>query len=100
MLISRHVVFNKSPFPFAFSNPPPDDLDPLFSSSPVVHPIAQTYPSSIVDTSVTVAMPRAAPVAQVVPHVPLTSTTAPRSTSMLTPHAALASLSALRMALT
>jgi hypothetical protein len=60
LLISRHVVFDESSFPFASSDPPPDDLDSLFSSSPVVYPIAPPYPSSVVGTSETVAMPCAA----------------------------------------
>jgi hypothetical protein len=51
LLISRHVIFDESSFPFASFDPPPDDLDSLFSSSPAVCPIAPPYPSSIVGTS-------------------------------------------------
>jgi hypothetical protein len=47
LLISRHVVFDESSFLFASFNPPLDDLDSLFSSSPAVCPIAPPYPSSI-----------------------------------------------------
>jgi hypothetical protein len=51
LLISRHVIFDESSFPFASFDPPPDDLDSLFSSSPAVSPISPPYPSSIVGTS-------------------------------------------------
>jgi hypothetical protein len=45
LLISRHVVFDESSFPFASSDQPLDDLDSLFSSSPMVHAIAPPYHS-------------------------------------------------------
>jgi hypothetical protein len=61
LLISRHVVFDESSFPFASSDPPPDDLDSLFSSSPAVCPIAPPYPSSIAGTSEPVVTPHPAP---------------------------------------
>jgi hypothetical protein len=61
LLISRHIIFNKSSFPFASSDPPPDDLDSLFSSSLAVHAITPPYTSSIADTSETVAMPHVTP---------------------------------------
>jgi hypothetical protein len=61
LLISRHVVFDESSFPFASSDPPPDDLDSLFSSSPAVCPIAPPYPSSIAGTSEPVVAPHPAP---------------------------------------
>jgi hypothetical protein len=64
LLISRHVVFDESSFPFTSSDPPPNDLDSLFSSSPAVCPIGSPYPSSIAGTSEPVAMPHAAPVPQ------------------------------------
>jgi hypothetical protein len=60
MLVSRHVIFDESSFPFASSGPPPDDLESLFLSSSTVHAIAPPYPTSIVGTSETVAMPRVA----------------------------------------
>jgi hypothetical protein len=50
VLISRHVVFDESSFPFASSGPLPDNLDSLFSHSPVVCSIAPPYPSSIAGT--------------------------------------------------
>jgi hypothetical protein len=50
LLISRHVIFGESSFPFASSDPPPDDLDSLFLSSPVICPIAPPYPSYIPGT--------------------------------------------------
>jgi hypothetical protein len=50
MLISRHVVFDESSFPFASSGPPPDDLDSFVSSSPAVHVIAPPYPPSVAGT--------------------------------------------------
>jgi hypothetical protein len=56
MLISRHIVFDKSSFPFASSDPPPDDLDSLFSTRTTVCPIAPAYPSPIAGTSELVIM--------------------------------------------
>jgi hypothetical protein len=56
-LVSWHVVFDESSFPFASSDTPPDDLDSLFSSSHAVRPIAPPYPSSIAGT----LEPRVAP---------------------------------------
>jgi hypothetical protein len=50
LLISRHVIFGESSFPFASSDPPPDDLNSLFLSSPVICPIAPPYPSYIPGT--------------------------------------------------
>jgi hypothetical protein len=47
LLVSRHVIFDESSFPFASSGTPPDDLDSLFSSSHVVHPIAPPYPPTV-----------------------------------------------------
>jgi hypothetical protein len=64
LLVSRHVVFNKSSFPFASSSTPPEDLDSLFSSSPPVPLIASPYLSSIVGTSEPDAAPHAAPAPQ------------------------------------
>jgi hypothetical protein len=69
LLMSRHVVFDESSFPFASSDPPPDDLDSLFSSSSAVCPIAPPYPSSIAGTSEPVAVPHAAPVPPPAPRV-------------------------------
>jgi hypothetical protein len=79
LLISRHVIFNESSIPFASSNPPPDDLESLFSSSPAVHPIASPYPSSIAGTSETVDMPCAALTSLPAPRVAPMSMTAPRA---------------------
>jgi hypothetical protein len=50
LLVSRHVVFDESSFPFASSTTPPDDLDSLLLSSPAVHLIAPPDPSSIAGT--------------------------------------------------
>jgi hypothetical protein len=61
LLISRHVVFDESSFPFVSSGTPPDDLDSLISSSPAVRPIAPPYPSSITGTSEPDAAPHVAP---------------------------------------
>jgi hypothetical protein len=71
LLITRHVIFDESPFPFASSDPPPDDLDSLFSSSPVGYLIVPPYPSSIAGTSELVT----------VPHAALTPHPAPRAAS-------------------
>jgi hypothetical protein len=90
VLISRHVIFDELSFPFASSGPPPNDLDSLFSSSPIVHVIAPPYPSSAAGTSETIAMPRVAPA----------STTAPRMapTPQPMPRVAPVSMTTLRMA--
>jgi hypothetical protein len=85
LLISRHVVFDESSFPFASFDPPLNDMDSLFSSSPVVHPIAPPYPSSVAGTLETVAMPRAAPVPQPAPRAALRSLPAPRGAPKSTP---------------
>jgi hypothetical protein len=69
LLVSRHIVFDESSFPFASSSTPPDDLDSLFLSSPAVCPIALTYPSSIAGTSEPDVTPRAAPAPQPAPRV-------------------------------
>jgi hypothetical protein len=68
VLMARHV-FDESSFPFASSGPPPDNLDSLFSSSPVIHAIAPPYPSSVAGISETVVMPCAAPAPQPMPRV-------------------------------
>jgi hypothetical protein len=83
LLISRHVVFNESSFPFASSDPPPDDLDSLFSSSPAVCPIAPPYPSSIAGTSEPIVAPHAGPTPQPTPHAALTPLPVPRVASAL-----------------
>jgi hypothetical protein len=61
LLISQHVIFDESSFPFASSGTPPDDLDSLFSSSPAVRPIASPYPSSIAGTLEPDVAPHVAP---------------------------------------
>jgi hypothetical protein len=61
MLVSRHIVFDESLFPFASSGTPPDDLDSLFSSSPTVCLSAPPYPSSTTDTSEPNIVPHVAP---------------------------------------
>jgi hypothetical protein len=83
LLISRHVVFNESSFPFASSDPPPDDLDSLFSSSPTFCPIAPPYPSSIAGTSEPIVAPHAGPAPQPTPHAALTPLPVPRVASAL-----------------
>jgi hypothetical protein len=90
LLISRHVVFDESSFPFASFGPPPDDMDSLFSSNPAVHATTPSYPSSGAGTSETIAMPRAAPVPQPAPRASPMPQPAPRMapTSMPTPHVA------------
>jgi hypothetical protein len=95
LLISRPVVLNESSFPFASFGPPPNDLDSLFSSSPMVHAIAPPYPSSVVGTSEIVTMPRVAPVPQPTPHAvpmptPHVAPTSPSASSSV-PRTALAS---------
>jgi hypothetical protein len=90
LLVSRHVVFNESSFPFASYGPPPDDLDSLFSSSPTVHAIAPPYPSSVAGTSETVTMPGKAPAPQPMPRTAPAPQPTPRAapTSTPTPHEA------------
>jgi hypothetical protein len=99
MLIPRYVIFDESSFPFASSDPPPDDLDSLFSFSPAVCPIAPPCLSSITGTSEPVTGPREAltlqPASHVVPapHAAPTPQPPPRAASMSppTPRAASAS---------
>jgi hypothetical protein len=81
LLVSRHVVFDESSFPFASSDTPPDDLDSLFSSSHAVRPIAPPYPSSIAGTLEPNAAPHAALAAQPTPRTTLTSPFTPRAAS-------------------
>jgi hypothetical protein len=76
LLISRHV-FDESSSLFASSDPPPDDLDSLFLSSPAVHTIAPPNPSSVAGISKTVAMPCAALASRPTPRAAPTSTPAP-----------------------
>jgi hypothetical protein len=92
LLISRHIVYDESSYPFASSDPPPDDLD-SFSSSHAVQAIASPYPSFVAGTSETIALPRVAPVPQPAPHTAPTSLPPPRAapTSTFAPHAALVS---------
>jgi hypothetical protein len=78
-LISRHVVFDESSFSFASSDPPPDDLDSLFSSSPAVCPIAPPNPSSIAGTSEPIVVPHAASAPQPVPRAAPASQPSPRA---------------------
>jgi hypothetical protein len=85
VLISRHIVFDESSFPFASSDPPPDDLDSLFSSSPMVHAIAPPYPSSVAGTLEIVTVPRAAAAPQPVPHAAPTPQPEPHATPTPTP---------------
>jgi hypothetical protein len=86
LLISRHVVFDESSFPFASSDPPPDDLDSLFSSSPAVCPVAPPYPSSIAGTSKSVAASHVASAPQPAPREATTPPLAPRATSASPSH--------------
>jgi hypothetical protein len=67
LLVSWHIVFDESSFPFASSGTPLDDLDSLFSSSHAVRPIAPLYPSSIAGTLEHDATPRAALAPQLTP---------------------------------
>jgi hypothetical protein len=60
----RHVVFDESSFPFASYDTPHDDLESRFSSSPVIHPIAPPYPTSIAGTLKPDAVPHMAPTPQ------------------------------------
>jgi hypothetical protein len=108
LLVSRHIIFDESSFPFASSGTPRDDLHSLFSSSLAIRTIAPPYPSSVAGTLETVAMPRMALTPLLLPHassapLPASQTTptpppAPRkaSVSPLAPRAALASLFAPR----
>jgi hypothetical protein len=67
LLVSWHVAFDESSFPFASSDTPSNDLDSLFPSSTAVHPIAPPYPSSIAGTSEPDVTPRVAQAPQLVP---------------------------------
>jgi hypothetical protein len=73
MLVSQHIIFDESSFPFASSGPPPDDLDSLFSSSPTVHVITPPYSSSVAGTSEIVVVPCKAPAPPLAPHTAPTS---------------------------
>jgi hypothetical protein len=91
MLISRHVIFDKSSFPFASSDPPLNDLNSLFSSSPTVCPIVLPYPSSIAGTLEPVAAPHAALAPQSTPRAataPPLGPGAPTRTSRSAPDSA------------
>jgi hypothetical protein len=88
LLISRHVIFDESSFSFPASDPPPIDLDSLFSSSPTVQAIAPPYCSSIAGTSKTVAMPRAAPVSTLVPRAAPVPPPVPRAAPTTAPRVA------------
>jgi hypothetical protein len=85
LLVSQHVVFDKSSFPFASSATPPNDLDSLFLFSPTVHAIAPPYPSSVAGTSETVAMPRATSAPPPVPHAAPAPTRPPTPRTTLGP---------------
>jgi hypothetical protein len=84
LLVSRHVVFDESSFPFVSSSTPPHDLDSVFSSSPVVRPIAPPYPSSIAGTSKPNVAPHAAPAPQLTPLAAPAPTPRAASTSRFT----------------
>jgi hypothetical protein len=78
IIISRHVIFDESSFPFASpGNPPPDYLDILFEPSPTVSPIATLPSSPVAGTSPPAVAPRAVLTLQPAPHA--TPAAAPRS---------------------
>jgi hypothetical protein len=81
LLVSRHVVFDESSFPFASYDTPHDDLESRFSSSPVIHPIAPPYPTSIAGTLKPDAVPHMAPTPQLTPRVAPVPQHAPRAPS-------------------
>jgi hypothetical protein len=91
IIISRHVIFDESSFPFASpGSPPPDDLDILFELSPTVSPIVAPPSSPVSGTSTPAVAPRAAPALSPMPHVAPTLQPAPHAAPAATPLACFA----------
>ena len=70
VLISRHVVFDESDFPYSTSSTPSPnpELESLFSTDPVVQPpLPAGFPGAPAPLPVTPAAPSAAPVLAVAP---------------------------------
>ena len=87
VLISRHVVFDESDFPYSTSfTPSPDpELESLFPTDPVVQPplpvfsFPAGFPGTPAPLPVIPAAPRAAPVPAVVTHAALGLLVVPRA---------------------
>jgi len=85
VLISRHVVFDESDFPYSTSSTPSSDseLESLFSPDLVVQPPLSVYPfpagfpGTPAPPLVIFAAPRAAPVPSVAPHAAPVPSVAP-----------------------
>ena len=91
VLISRHVVFDESDFPYSTSTPPDPELESLFPSDPVVQPPLSVcpfpagFPGAPAPLPVIPAAPSAAPGPPVVPRAHPVSPAAPRAAPVPSP---------------